>query len=115
MFAILFCLRLGTDLVPEMLDFTSYFKRKVVTNAGTILTAGTLKVHCEVKITFSKNFWLNVMVQLLPRSDSRQRKRFLCSARGEHTTNSSLDNWRDTLAGKAVGSSNFEPIKYCSS
>jgi len=53
---------LETDLVPEMLDFTFYFKRKMVTNAGMIPTAGTLKVQCEVKIPFSKNFWLNVKV-----------------------------------------------------
>lgn len=60
MFALVFCLRLGTDLVPEMLDFNFYFKHRILTNAGMIPTAVTMEVQCEIKIPFSNNFWLNV-------------------------------------------------------
>jgi len=67
-FALVFCLRLGTDAVPEMLDFNFNFKRRILTNAGKIATAVTMKVQCEIKIPFSNNFWLNVTVQLLARS-----------------------------------------------
>jgi len=59
-FALVFCLRLGTDLVPEMLDFNFYFKHTILTNAGMIPTAVTMKFRCEIKIPFSSNFWLNV-------------------------------------------------------
>jgi hypothetical protein len=48
-----------------MVDFNFHFKHGMVTNAGMIPTAVTLKVQCEVKIPFSNNFWLNTVIPRL--------------------------------------------------